>query len=133
MKSALQGLSIALVLAGCGVEKKPPFPVGTWLYEVDKPNGWHFESKTSVASDGRYICHGVTMGTNQIPLAFEIEGTLEVREGFVIDTMTKSSETNAPVPVTHRQRIVRMDGREMVLNSSHSWETNLLVFRKISP
>ena len=75
----------------------------------------------------------MTMGTNKIPRAFEIEGTLEVRDGFVIDTMTKHSQTNAPVPVTNRQRIVRMDSREMVLNSPHSWETNLLVFRKISP
>ncbi len=133
MKSALQGLWIALVLAGCGGEKTSQVPIGTWTLESDNANGGHFESKMVVAADGRYVCHGVTMGTNKIPRTLEIEGTLQVKGGFVVDTMTKTSQTNAPVPVTFRERIVRMDGQEMVLNSSNSWETNLHVWRKVTP
>jgi hypothetical protein len=133
MKSALYLLSVALLLVGCGREKTSTaasrFPVGTWVCEFDYPNGSHFKSTTVVSSGGRYLCHGTSTGTNNISRSFELEGSWEIRDGFLIDTMTKHSQTNAPVPTTSRAQIIRRSDSELVTK----WEgmENESVLRKV--
>ena len=103
--------------------------MGTWVCEFDDPNGSHFKSTTVVAPDGRYMCHATTTGTNKISKTFEIEGNWEIKDGVLIDTMTKHSQTNAPIPRTSRAQIIRRSDRELIAK----WEgmENEAVLRKV--
>jgi hypothetical protein len=46
------------------------------------------------------------------------EGTFQVRDGFLIDTVTKSYRKNAQLPYVTRTRIIRANDREMVIDTS---------------
>ena len=45
------------------------------------------------------------------------EGNLEVRDGFLIDTVTRSSRTNTRVPYVKRARIIQADDRELIIDN----------------
>ena len=45
--------------------------------------------------------------------AFKIEGTMQIKDGFIIDTWTNHTNTNAPSPHTVRGQIIRQSGREL--------------------
>jgi hypothetical protein len=64
-------------------------------------------------SEGHYVCHGSVTSTNGTR-TFTIEGTMKIEEGFVVDTMTSHSNTNAPLPYTSRAKIIRQSEREIV-------------------
>jgi len=57
-------------------------------------------------------------------------GKFEVRDGVLIDTMTKNSSTNARLPMISRYRIIRSDRRELVIGVETDGRTNEVVFRK---
>jgi hypothetical protein len=45
------------------------------------------------------------------------EGTFQVRDGFLIDTVTRTCRTNAQVPYVNRKRIIQADDREMIIDT----------------
>ena len=81
---------------------------GTWVFDFDD----NVQSVITVAPNGSYVCHveGLTNGR-----VVKLEGTMQIKDGFVIDLCTNDSQTNAAVPRTMRGRIIRMNDHEMVL------------------
>lgn len=60
---------------------------------------------------------------------------MKIRGGFLIDTMTKHSNTNAVLPTIFTNRIVRMNDTEIVMRmdtnaGSYMPSTTEIVFRK---
>src|ERR1035438_798526 len=81
---------------------------GTWV--VDWGNGVH--STSVVGTDDSYVCQiiGFTNG-----MVVKLEGVIQVKDGFLVDTTKKSNQTNAHVPFVERERIIRADAHEMVV------------------
>jgi hypothetical protein len=95
---------------------------GTWIVDL----GNNLSSKTVVKPDGSYVCQitGYTNGkVETIAGFFEVVKT----NGYLIDTMTQNSNTNAVVPHVSHAQIVQFDASELVL----LWEgtTNEVVLR----
>jgi hypothetical protein len=82
---------------------------GTWVVD------WgHGVSSTSViGTDDSYVCQ-ITGFTNG--MAVKLEGVIQVKDGFLVDTTKKSSQTNAHVPYVGRERIIRAGAHEMVVS-----------------
>ena len=139
VKLALSFLPVFLLLTGCNHHSDASVPtelMGTWVAEEVYTHGGSFESTVKIAPNGRYTCHVVHRNASNATHNVEIEGTFQVKDGVLIDTMTKHSQTNAPVPTTFHERIVRMDRREMVLSDEsylQNTATNTVVWRKVSP
>jgi len=55
------------------------------------------------------------------------EGTFQVRDGFLIDTVTKSYRKNAQVPYVTPTPIIMANDHEMILNTGSN---NKLILRK---
>jgi hypothetical protein len=106
---------------------------GTWVAEGAGPPGSDFKSTLKIAPNGGYTCQIIRHGPSNAVRTTEMEGTFQVKDGVLNDTMTTHSNTNAPVPVGSRMRIVRMDNREMVLTYQDFYQTNTTVFRRVSP
>jgi hypothetical protein len=107
---------------------------GTWTWEAKYAGGVDSEHTITVNPNGSYaLTINIPTRTNG-PRTVNIEGTFHVEDGFLVDTMTKHSETNAPVPSTNRARIVRLDGREMALDyeklPGSAYPTNQLIYLK---
>jgi hypothetical protein len=77
---------------------------GTWAVD--------FGSFT-VRQDGSYIAQFSSPTAGRVVTN---EGTFQVRDGYMINTMTKSSRTNAHVPYVSRVRILQADSSEMVID-----------------
>ena len=93
---------------------------GTWVasfgsFTVD-PNGSYVGLVTNVTT-GRVT-------TN--------EGRFEVRSGFLINTVTRSSRTNAHVPYVSHSRILRENGRELAIIDGDEGGNVEHVFRRPS-
>jgi hypothetical protein len=111
-------------------------PRRLWLRESvatgSYANSESFKSTVAISPDGNYLIVFSKPGQNRTN---SLEGTLRVRDGQVIDTVIKRNTINQTAPTSTRARIVRLDGREMVLH----WDlprgvvspTNDLVFRKV--
>ncbi len=95
---------------------------GTWIVNV----GGNVQFITTVTPNGTYVCRldGLTNGVTR-----RLEGTEQIKNGFLIDLCTYDSQTNTSVPRTNRFRIIRMNDHEMVLKwDGNPYET---VVRKI--
>jgi hypothetical protein len=114
MKIASLLLLLAAILAGCKRQGSPSaLGPGTWTCEVDYPNGGHFESTTSFDPAGRYVCNGSVSSTNGTR-TFTIQGIMKIEDGFIVDTFTNHSNTNASLPHTSRAKIISQNEREIV-------------------
>jgi hypothetical protein len=115
------------------IRKKLP---GTWVLEARYEGGSDIRSKVTVAPDGSYACTLDLPGRTNGPRTISMEGTFRVEDGFLIDTVTKDSQTNAKWLNTTRSRIVSIDDREFVLEDERlpgfGYPTNQPVFRKQS-
>lgn len=105
-------LALTATLAGC---KRPAssLSAGTWKCDLDDPRGGHFRSTVILDSQGRYVCNG-SVPTSSGVRAFTVEGTMKIDGGFIVDTMTKHSNTNAQLPHTSRAKIIRLSEGEIV-------------------
>ena len=112
MRVLLLLLALAAVLAGC---KRPvsALSAGTWKCEQAYPSGGRFQSTVILDSQGHYVCNGSITTSNGVR-PFTIEGTMKVDDGFIVDTMTKHTNTNAPLPHTWRAKIIRLSEDEVV-------------------
>jgi outer membrane lipoprotein SlyB len=81
---------------------------GTWTLSLDGG----VRSIIIFGSGGDYLCKVFDPGG---VLLAQIEGTFVVRAGFLIETVVKDSQTDAPVPRTSRAAIVRTGEQELVL------------------
>jgi hypothetical protein len=114
---------LSLALAGCSRRNADPPAVidGTWSFARNMPGGGQFQSTTAVARDGHYVCQiSIVSSNHSSKEGVEFQGTFEVKDGFLIDTINKDSQTNGRVPRTSRARIIRMNDREMVVKYEES-------------
>ena len=98
---------------------------GTWV--VDYGRDIPIRNATTFSPDGSFVCQisGYTNG-----MIIDISGTFEMRDGVLISTETKDSQTNAVLPRVARARIVRFDDRELDLR--FDGDKRLVVLRKES-
>lgn len=140
MKPTLAITALGLVLGGCSrdadaqVQKQLP---GTWVVTGKNQHGGSFTSTIRIRQHGDYACRIVTHSESGTDRSSDLQGFFQVRAGVLIDTVTNHSNTNAVLPMMSRARIVRFDGRELVLEWEHNQEmdmpTNEQVFRKVAP
>jgi hypothetical protein len=130
-------LAAILLSAGCkpqGDAKVRRNLPGSWIAAGNYPEGGRFTNTITVDPTGGYVCHVAAYGTDGILRTSDLAGKFEVRDGMLIDTMTRHSNTNAPLPSTSRCRIVRFDGRDLVITPDESvrgnLKTNEVVLRK---
>lgn len=111
--------------------------VGKWSCSKDytnelSTNGTTFESSVTVASNGTYV--GDLSEYNPTHLkSWHIEGTWKINNGFLIDTITKHSSTNAILPIEERAKIIRFDTNELILQwelSKSNFEESIFHRRK---
>ena len=105
-------LALTATLGGCK-RRGSALSAGTWKCDLDYPSGGHFQSTMILDSGGRYVCNGSVTTSNGVR-AFTIEGTMKIDGAFIVDTMTKHSNTNASLPSTSRAKIIRQSDREIV-------------------
>ena len=124
-KFTLSLFTLILLLTACGQREPSPVAsdadiqqklVGTWIKEMNLDDGVQVRSVTVFRPDGSYAGKGTIVESNKTQWASEA-GTFLVRGGVLILTMTKHSSTNARLPVVTRDRMVRLDDRELVMQS----------------
>ena len=98
--------------------------VGTWRYSRSDGNSAivHSDLAFTVTPNGSYISRITS------PQAHTLEGTAEVKNGFLIVTITNRDNSQVPSPIVSRETIVQFDKGELVTQSEGSSVTN--VFRK---
>jgi hypothetical protein len=134
MKFALTFFAVSLLL-GCHKQNTTVHNslAGTWLFETNYPDGRKFESTITVGANGTYFGHINSLGHSNNFREFDIEGTWQIKDGFLIDTLTKHSQTNAKVPMVTRTRIVRSSDQELDVKIDDKQDPNFgheAVFRK---
>jgi len=119
-----------VIFVGCGhqndtsdtaVRKNLP---GTWHSDVAPQT----ESKFMVSANGDFECKTTFQGDTNGMQTIELEGTFQVKDGILIETVTKSSQTNAHVPFVSRARVIQADDHEMVISPLN--RTNRIVWEK---
>ena len=107
---------------------------GTWVFEARYASGSSARSTVEVAQDASYVGTTFLPGRTNGPRSIRQEGTWRVKDGVLIDTITKDSQTNAPTPNTNYARIVSIDDQKLVLDYGKIpgvlQPTNQTVFRK---
>jgi len=124
-KTTITFALLSFLFTGCGrsdatIQREL---TGTWAR--------HFGNGCSVtnviALDGSYRCQlvGGSNGPTDI-----LEGRLIAKNGVLIDTITKNSETNQQTPQVTQYQIVRIDGKQLVL-SINKGTTNVMILDKV--
>jgi hypothetical protein len=135
MRIALTIFALSLLLLGCHKQNITAGNslTGTWLFETNFPDGTKFESSTTVNSNGIYLCHAISWGLSNHIRQFEIEGTWQIQDGFLIDTMTKNSgSTNIDLHWVSRYEIIQFNEQKLIAKYMTSNANNAIptVFRK---
>src|SRR5215469_18482705 len=103
------GFLVALAMSGVLLVQHFKYPgdgrvrkmlAGTWAVSW----GDVAHSTNVVSADGTYECRITDPPGGRI---IELEGTLRVEDGFLIDTMTRNNLPNVHLPRINRGRIVR--------------------------
>jgi uncharacterized lipoprotein NlpE involved in copper resistance len=131
MKIALKLLLLTLLLMGCARPEPKSGTTrnlaGTWVCVLDVPDHPHAETTTVVGADGHYSTHAkVTISnlSNRVWTA-DLEGTLEIKDGILVDTVTKDSQ-HTSLPRTLRAHVVRMNDNELVVKCEGSENESIL-------
>jgi hypothetical protein len=127
MKIYLLIFALGLALVGCDPQAVDTHPklAGTWLEDRTLASGGHFKCILQVGPSGA-ITNLITITGPASEQSLRWEGTWEIKDGVLIETITKDSQPNAPVPRVFRPRIVRMTARELVLKyENHEFAVTL--------
>lgn len=85
--------------------------VGTWLL-----NWIAFHDITTFGTNGDYLTYSVSNSVHS--QTNRLEGTIEIRDGLMIDTLKKSSFTNQPVlPHVATNEIIRLTDHELIFRA----------------
>ena len=140
MKSAFIYVLPILVLSACSHSDSTGAPsgdvelrqklIGRWRGDSRLPGGIHVESETVVDSGGRYVLHLTNALVDGVRTA-SLAGTLQVRDGLLIDTITNDFGGNTLVPrIALVARIIRVNEHELTVRSTNNDET--ITYRKDS-
>ena len=125
--------ALGVLSVGCSPKtgnQSTPSLQGTWL--LDRPGeginaGVTLHTTTKVDSEGRYTCETVATNSKRA-VRFSLEGVWQIKDGYLVDTVIKHSDTNFTVPVTFRARIAHFSDHELeIYDEANSVHT---VFRK---
>lgn len=90
--------------------------VGPWIVDSHSPNGASFHGTMTIVSGSNFISKAtMTFGEKKQELNFE--GTWQVKNGFLIETVTKSGSKFPPVGLVTRDNIIRVDDQELVFKT----------------
>ena len=126
MKYTLPILAFSIFLTACSHRSDA---------EIRKslPGSWHWAESSS--NQGRSVFMVSPSGdfTNDVirpygTVGAETAGTFQVQDGYLIGTVTKSSQKGQKVPFVLRTKIVRADDREMVIVADGT--TNEITIKK---
>lgn len=130
---------VLLVLAECNRDpdaRAKELLTGTWLMSAQYGGAQMATYTITVGPDGKYACSVVVSAQSGRQHIFQMQGTWQVQNQVLIDTMTNHSSTNATIPLVSRGHIVRLDNSEMLLQreqiEGQTYATNEPVYRKIS-
>jgi hypothetical protein len=116
---------LSLLLTDCGHREHSPVTSdaalqkrlsGTWIFEMEIQGEGHRTCVHVYRADGSFAGEATTVGSNKTDWVSEA-GTFLVKDGVLIATNTKHNGTNAPTPRVDHDRIVRVDDRELVVQS----------------
>ena len=134
---SLIAISVLAALTACDVRsdaKTQKKLAGVWVCEFTYPEGGDFKSTSKIAANGNYVCQIIAHDQSNVVRITELEGSMRIEGGVLIDVMLKHSNTNASLPYTNHSKIIRMTDNELVAifeaenRASASHES---VFRKI--
>jgi hypothetical protein len=140
VKSTLIYILPILVLSACSHSDRTAAPasdtglrqklIGRWRADARLPGDIHVQSDTVVDSDGGYVLHLTNTLVDGVRTAI-LAGTLQVRDGLLIDTITNDFAGNTLVPrIGDVARIIRVDEHELTVRSTNNNET--ITYRKDS-
>ena len=93
------------------------------------PGDIHVQSETVVDSAGGYVLHLTNTLVDGVRTA-TLAGTLQVRDGLLIDTITNDFGGNTLVPrIVLVARIIRVDEHELTVRSTNNDET--IIYQKV--
>jgi len=123
-KFTISLFTLILLLTACGQRHASPVEgdaeiqsklVGTWVRETTDNDG-EYRTVDTISPDGSYAAEGTFVVSNKTR-RFTEAGTILFSSGVLTQTTTRHSNTNARLPFVERTRIVRLDDRELVLQS----------------
>ena len=90
--------------------------VGTWIVDRQSPAGIIIKATVTLNLDGQFTTKGTVTrdGSRQ---TIECAGTWQVKEGMLIETITKSGSKNVPLGLVTRDKIIRVNDRELVFQA----------------
>lgn len=105
---------------------------GTWTNSIDQLKT---KSTVTVGPTGAFDCQVIAFGRSDgITRTSTLSGTWMVRNGLLIDTTTRHSNTNAPLPMILTSSIIRLDAHELVIkypsDDGKAMPTNEFVLRR---
>jgi len=131
VKVTISLLAMGLFLGGCGHRTEANSGrnlQGTWVLKRVGADG-SFHSQITITTNGNYVCQNIQRDNSNHVYTFQLKGTFQLSDGYLIDTVTNHSDTNFAVPSVFRAKIVRISDGELVVHD----ETNSVdaVFRKV--
>ena len=132
-KILLLFVSLAL-LNGC---KKAYSPLtGVWEVRENRQT-YEFVSRTIVSPNGEYVSYQTNTcfdGKTTNIIVYTIEGSYQMKDDFVIDTVRKHSSPKFIVPDVFKGRIVSFDAHRLCLSDSKDTNNSrITVLRRIQP
>jgi hypothetical protein len=138
VKSALIYILPILLLSACNPSDRTEAPtadvelrqklIGRWRVDSRLPGDIRVQSETVVDPGGGYVLHLTNTLADGVRTA-TLAGTLQVRNGLLIDTITNDLGGNTLVPrIASVARIIRVDENELVVRSTNNDET--ITYRK---
>ena len=120
-------IAISFAILGCSRSGSEIKLVGKWTLDETDSRGTGFRSSTVIDDNGHYRCQYSVSTTNGVMEGF-IEGVFKQTGELLVDTMTKHSNTNAPLPHSSKVRILSYDGQTLTLR----WDgmTNPVVLQR---
>jgi hypothetical protein len=104
--------------------------IGRWREEARLPGDTHVQGETVVDSGGGYVLHLTNTLVDGVRTA-TLAGTLQVRDGLLIDTITNDIGGNTRVPrIVLVAKIIRVDEHELTVRSTNNNE--IITYRKDS-
>jgi RNA polymerase sigma factor (sigma-70 family) len=97
---------------------------GVWQLDFASTTVRSGTSTFTVATNGDFVCQTVfSSGINTVELA----GTFQAADGYLVETVTRSTQPNAHIPFVSRAQIIQANAKEMIISVDG---TNQFVFKK---
>ena len=127
MKYTASLFALVFLLTACShrndAEVRRNLP-GAWHYDLSSTADRGGTSTFTIATNGDFVCQ--TVVSNGIHTV-ELAGTFQVADGYLVETVTRSTQPNARIPFVSRAQIIQADAQEMIISFDG---TNKFVLKK---